>query len=522
MKFCGNCGTRLDDHARFCPECGADLTGMGREMEQRDEFVQEDAFYETPAEERPGRKKKSGGIIAAVLAVLAAAAVLAIFLPKLLVPDNVRFLRANAAVLEEAVKPLEAAQEKAAEGISTDITIRGSSAQLPKDVQKILDDSALVLKIDTTGNALLMNTVLNVSGTDLFGANFSYEGETAALSMPELTNKCYTMNVPKFLKNNGVDMDLSSEDIKKLSDTKEFKEKEVKRYGTLLASAINKNNLKVEKKEIQFGKLNGGGTYKVYTWHPSPEELEKLCSDIADEIERDSDLKQRIEEMIRIGYFMEETGMKDADEVIMQMSKACRDAAEKAGKLDADDIPEWITAVDGDETRMIRIVADGKAVLTYENSGNNGAGEESVFVTDDSEDYELYRCSTEKSGKKRGFLGVEDELTVEFEMVNGENTILGLPVGRYTISAGRQTYAEIEVNSDGKITNYALSVLGGVADVNFTASGKGTAIKPEGKTVDITDYDEKELTELVVELGEEIAGNENLVELFQSLGGMDL
>ena len=517
-RFCQECGTRLAPDAIFCPECGAGISDGGGAVPPAG-AAPGGAYYGEPQGKKP--KKKIVGVIAALIAVIAVVAALAMVVPKLLVPDKVRFLQANAALAEKVVRPVETAQEKAIQGISTDITISGSSSQLPKDVQKILDDSALVMKIDTTGNAMLLNYVLQVSGTNLLSANFMYEGENASLSMPEITDKCYTMNVPKFLKNNGVDMELSAEDIKKLSGSKEFNDREMKRYGTILANAINKNNLKVEKKEMSFSHLSGRGKYKVYTWHPAPEDLEQLLKDIADELKNDEDLKQRLDEIIEAGHLTGRVGFKDADDAIKQMAKECKDAAKQAGDLDEDVIPEWVVAVQGNETRIISIISDGDPVFTYENSGKKGVGEECICVADGRDEFEIFRCKTEKDGKKSGFLGVEDQFLIDFEMANGKETILGLPVGSYTVSGAKETYAEIQVNSDGKTTVYAVSVLDGMADVSLVASEKGSAVKPEGKTVDITDYDDKELTALGEELGEEIAGNENLVEFFQSLGEID-
>ena len=45
MAFCGNCGTKMEDNQRFCPECGTDVTGAAP-AQQAAEPVQ---TFEQPA-----------------------------------------------------------------------------------------------------------------------------------------------------------------------------------------------------------------------------------------------------------------------------------------------------------------------------------------------------------------------------------------------------------------------------------------------------------------------------------------
>ena len=524
-RFCKECGTRLAPDAIFCPECGADIkegagAGTGAGPVPPVSVPPAGGYYGTPGGEKP--KKKKLGIIAAVLAVIAVIVVLAIFVvPKVLVPPKARFLKANADVLNEMIKPLQEAQDNAAKGVSTDITIKGSSSMLPKDAQKIVDDSALVLKLDTTGEALLVNYVLQVSGTNLLSLNVGYEGENASVSMPELTDKCYTMNLPKLMKKNGVDMSITSQDIKKLQGSREFDEKEMKRYGALLAGAISKESLKVEKKEVHLEHLGTRGKYKVYTWHPSPDELKQLMKDIAAEIKNDDDLRKRLDEMFEVPSFAESVGVKSAKELINQMSDACKNAAKEAGQLDEDDIPEWIVAVEGNKTRMISIVADGDPVFTYERTDSKGVTEEGVYVIDGRDEMEIYHCKTEKDGKKTGFIGEEDEAVMEFEIQDKKDSVLLVPYGTYTIIAGKETIADITVEGDGKNSLYSVKLPDGLLDLEMSVSSKGTAAKPEGKKVDITDYDDSKLMELGEELGDEITKNENLMEFFESVQKID-
>ena len=524
-RFCKECGTRLAPDAIFCPECGADIkegagAGTGAGPVPPVSVPPAGGYYGTPGGEKP--KKKKLGIIAAVLAVIAVIVVLAIFVvPKVLVPPKARFLKANADVLNEMIKPLQEAQDNAAKGVSTDITIKGSSSMLPKDAQKIVDDSALVLKLDTTGEALLVNYVLQVSGTNLLSLNVGYEGENASVSMPELTDKCYTMNLPKLMKKNGVDMSITSQDIKKLQGSREFDEKEMKRYGALLAGAISKESLKVGKKEVHLEHLGTRGKYKVYTWHPSPDELKQLMKDIAAEIKNDDDLRKRLDEMFEVPSFAESVGVKSAKELINQMSDACKDAAKEAGQLDEDDIPEWIVAVEGNKTRMISIVADGDPVFTYERTDSKGVTEEGVYVIDGRDEMEIYHCKTEKDGKKTGFIGEEDEAVMEFEIQDKKDSVLLVPYGTYTIIAGKETIADITVEGDGKNSLYSVKLPDGLLDLEMSVSSKGTAAKPEGKKVDITDYDDSKLMELGEELGDEITKNENLMEFFESVQKID-
>ena len=517
-RFCKECGTRLAPDAIFCPECGSDIredAGSGAGAVPPVSTPPGGAYYGASGGEKP--KKKKLGIVIGVLAVIAVIAALAIFVPKLLVSPKARFLKANVDVFNEAIQPLQDMQDSVSKGISSDITIKGSSSMIPKDAQKIVDDSALVMKMDTTGEALLLNYVLQVSGTNLLSLNVGYEGETASISMPEVTDKCYTMNVPKLLKKNGMDMSITSEDIKKLQGSKEFNDKEMKRYGALLAGAISKESLKVEKKEVRLEHLGARGKYKVYTWHPSPDELKQLMKDIASEIKNDDDLKKRLDEMFEVPGFAQSARVKSASELINQMADACKEAAKEAGQLDEDDIPEWVVAVQGDKTRMISIVADGDPVFTYERADNKDSFEEGVYVLDGRDDLEIYHCKTDKSGKKDGFIGDEDKAVVEFEISDKKDSVFGFHYGTYNVISGKDTVAEITVEGDGKDSQYSVKLPDGLLDLDVSVSSKSTAAKPEGKKTDITDYTDEQLAELGEELGNEIMKNENLMEFFESL-----
>ncbi len=54
MKYCGNCGSQLNDDAKFCSSCGQEVVDDNLEDAEYDEEISDDEFVEDSVKDSTG------------------------------------------------------------------------------------------------------------------------------------------------------------------------------------------------------------------------------------------------------------------------------------------------------------------------------------------------------------------------------------------------------------------------------------------------------------------------------------
>lgn len=332
MKFCPNCGTKLEDEVRFCPECGskagdpvrpeqaapAAAAAAPAPAEQKAPAAPaEEPAYSAPVSSEPAPKKKKKGkagvVIAVILALLIAACAALYFtgLYKKLLPasrlklglaekDNVdRIL--DEAFNEPVVEVPESVKAKA--NVSVDLDLSGSLDPESMLIQSIIKKLVLEIGIDakTDDHSFIDLGVIYMGNKLLSGTAFIKEDKIGVYA-PALDEHYYTMTPEALMKlftekeTEGEDSSSSLSDIDLTPFDEAKTRKEIDQLLVIIGKISTKENTQIDK---NVGVQLFAGEEKVtadrYVITPSEKELEKMYNDIADFLARkDSYLGERL------------------------------------------------------------------------------------------------------------------------------------------------------------------------------------------------------------------------------------
>lgn len=528
-SFCPNCGERVSAGTVFCPNCGANVTGGSRSAAAKPK--------------KPVNTKAIGIAVAGVAAV--AVIVLAVsLLAGLFASPADKFVATQVKLLQEGVlDPVAAVADKyneAAKGFSTDFTLTADCDD--KSVSKLLDGTEIVLKVNSTSNSALLNGELKLMDESVLSCALTYEKGKIGVCLPEADANYYVMSLEALAELMGVDPDYFENASK--AETPQLPTAELnklcKAYLEIIAGAVTEENTeKSEKKTVKLEELGEKVDGELYVFKPEAEDIEDMLNKLADRLEEDKDLRKLVKDFVNDnretlepifaeeGYDLDDLE-DDLDDLLTELADEIRDSAEDAGKaLEAADFT-WSLGVSKGKVCLERIelTSGGSTiVVAYESTG-----EETVaYVAEDGEKTVAIRMECEEKDKLlEGYLSftyrsysyyygsTEETVRIDFEDVNLEKTsILGLPYGVYTFEVEDEK-VELEVaKGESGGTDHTLRLpddlyingagyLSGLEVTLNTSDKKSTAAKPKGKTVDISDYDEEDLEDLIYDIGDEL------------------
>ncbi len=546
--FCGNCGTRLSEEttkeaagaAVDAAEQTADTEPEGSRAESpepemtaqteqdgneaprgvAEETTQtataESAVRTAAPQERAGKKKKGG------LFALLGAAALALFLlgfglrTVLKTTESVgqRFLRVQLETLEREGKAFDGMEKVFENGFSSDFLLTAKlseSRMIALSRSGILSESGMRILRDGIRARFylgkkLEKAVLNLefaSGENpVLNVDCFIDSERLGFHIPQESEKVYVTRYPEVLREMGSESRISTALFAELRFPKELGRASAKRYGKLLAGAVNRNNLKVEKRSYRSRVLKPelkhslDKDYTVYSFEPNAAELERLFRNLADAMEKDSELAAWFDRRQEIGEQLAQAagiyrgqGAKFAD-----LADTLRDNAEDYAEYLEDRKFAWKLVTEGKEVRAIAIQLDG--------------GDTSLFCYErDTDKDKLYRgvsvpglVLTEKRDReKSGYYGTLagrvswGYSTAQFALKYNnldfkKGSVLGLPCGKYRLSlndSGSEAELKFEVRDEGGYSYYELK--NDYGSFTLKASKSGSATLPEGEEENIDD-----------------------------------
>lgn len=577
MRTCSECGANLGDNDNFCPVCGAKapeaasaptlsdtLNGL---TDQTAGPVQEPsapavaapeaaALDETaPEGEEPvqGRGKiapKHLGMIAA-----AAVAVLAIALIGWLVsglfqgPDR-RFVSYHekmfASLADKELGGAVSNMDKLT-SFSTDMTItaqvKGTNLdESYQQVNELLNDSALVLKVDLSKTSAKVGGELILKGNSAFAGTALYDKGTLGFQVPQVSETYYTADLTGLVEN------LTGQRVEGLNSIElpQVPEKELKKvakaYMDILSQAVTQESVTSKEDTFRLEKLPGRrveGT--AYIYQPMAQDVEDMLYDLADQVEKDEDLRALVNKFLGgnvtwINALLAENGDDldtMLDEGLERWAERLRDnAAYYAQELEDSGFTWTLWAGKGGVYKG-EVAVNEDSSLCYERTENGFA----LWTEWDGEaDQELLTLEYDKdskglySGSYTTGNGYQTT-TLEFDNVDtGEKSALGYYYGDYII---RQTYSYYDDYSNEYSFRVAKGKTGGtdhtmdIGGIIYGSSGpqleltlntsdkKSTVATPKGPREDISAYSEEELEQLFDHLGEELTRDfEELEDVF--------
>lgn len=555
--FCGNCGTRLSEEttkeAAGAAVDAAEQTADTEPEESRAESPEPETTAQTepvgnaaqtaadeneaprgvaeettqtaaaerevqaaPPQERAGKKKKGG-----IFAIIGAAALALLLIGfglrtalKTTEPVGQRFLRMQLATLEREGKAFDGMDKVFENGFSSDFLLTAKlseSRMIALSRSGILSENGMRILRDGIRARFylgkkLEKAVLNLefaSGENpVLNVDCFIDPDRLGFHIPQQSKKVYVTRYPEVLKEMGSESRISTSLFAELRFPKELGRASAKRYGKLVADAINRNNLEVEKRSYRSRVLKPelkhslDKDYTVYSWEPQAAELERLFRNIADAMEKDSELAAWFDRRQEIGeQFAQAMGVSQGQGAkFRDLADTLRDNAETYAENLEERKFAWKLVTEGKEVRAILLQLDGgdTTLLCYER---------------DTDKDKLYRglalpgfMLTEKRDReKSGYYGTVagrvywDYETKEFALKYNnldfkKGSVLGLPCGKYRLNVndgGSAAELKFEVRDEGGFSYYELK--NDYGSFTLKASKSGSATLPEGEEVNIDD-----------------------------------
>ncbi len=498
--FCPNCGERVPFGTGFCPNCGTAIQG------------------------KPKKKYKPLIATAAVIAAVALICLGAMTSMRLFMPVDKKFLKYHKDMLSgrmlENVEHLVNSLDQG--GISSDLTVTASTDSVL--VNGFLNNTELLLKLDADNGELTVNGELDIAGTKILSASAFYDDGKAGVYIPELDQNQYVCNLEEMLEYNTDIPDISGEELREV----------IEPYLDVLFTAVNKNNISVEKSEIF--DLDVGGTYKgdIYVFRPRAEDVTRTITEFANLLEKDDDLRELLYELAT-PVILDELGMgsvKEIDGAINDVVYELMENAVEAGRSFADLGLTWRLYVKGNTVHRIGIgISEYPDMIVFEDTGEkDGTRSMNLSFYDGYDYYSMANSYTKEGGVYSGTMSLtfegEDVLSLGYRTGNKNRSTLGIPYGSYDlIVPGTGSSISIDVSDGGSEGDLHKLIIDGLAEesdgmvntlsVNINATEKGTPKRADGPYVDITNYTDRELEDLAERLGE--AFNQNIASQFGPL-----
>ena len=548
--FCANCGARLEEEkpeavkATEEPPGGTaeEAVGAAAETEEaeheevtepvvreataplQDETAaekkdaaehKETAGHQGTAEPAAGKKKKIGSAALIALAVLG----LAIGFGARTVSKNLgspgeRFLAGQFRALSKEAAVLNSAEQVFENGFSSDfqLTTELSDRQVTAltrrglfsgPYERILrDGSEARIFIGKKFEKAVLNLELGRGDDPVLQADFFIDPDRLGFRLPKKSDKVYVTRYPEVLQELGSESRLSTSMFADLQFPKELRAATVKRYGKIVAAAINRNNLKTEKRSYRSRVLKPElkhsleKDYTIYSWEPNAEELERLFRNIADEMEKDRALAAWYDRRQEIGeQFAKASGQHPGRSVRFEdLADRLRDNAETYANRLEDRKFTWKLVTEGREVRAILLQLDGgdTQIFCYERDTDKGKLYRGVKVFDS--------VLTEKRDlEKSGYYGTvacrfsrwfyTESFALKYSNVDfKKKSVLGLPCGKYRLLPGGDEDGDgikFEVRNEGANSLYELKNELGSFTLKVTKTG--TAALPTGEEENIDD-----------------------------------
>lgn len=475
----------------------------------------ETAGHKGTAEPAAGKKKKIGSAALIALAVLG----LAIGFGARTVSKNLgspgeRFLAGQFRALSKEAAVLNSAEQVFENGFSSDfqLTTELSDRQVTAltrrglfsgPYERILrDGSEARIFIGKKFEKAVLNLELGRGDDPVLQADFFIDPDRLGFRLPKKSDKVYVTRYPEVLQELGSESRLSTSMFADLQFPKELRAATVKRYGKIVAAAINRNNLKTEKRSYRSRVLKPElkhsleKDYTIYSWEPNAEELERLFRNIADEMEKDRALAAWYDRRQEIGeQFAKASGQHPGRSVRFEdLADRLRDNAETYANRLEDRKFTWKLVTEGREVRAILLQLDGgdTQIFCYERDTDKGKLYRGVKVFDS--------VLTEKRDlEKSGYYGTvacrfsrwfyTESFALKYSNVDfKKKSVLGLPCGKYRLLPGGDEDGDgikFEVRNEGANSLYELKNELGSFTLKVTKTG--TAALPTGEEENIDD-----------------------------------
>lgn len=546
MKTCPNCGKQFADNAKFCGECGYSFAdALVPQMSGEAESIPYQPVYgqQPPAgksrqgKNRQGKSSKLPLIIGAVAAVAVVIVLAVVLITRLFggrsstdfVGAQVSFARERAGFFTESFTK---------DTLSSDITIsaavdgKGEAADM---LTEVLDGTSVVVKLDSSSKALLLNAALNLKGSNVLEGFFRMTPDEIGFAVPSADDTYYVGKIAELADTLGFDLSDTQIDIS-AKEIRDDVEDIVVRYQKVLSSHITKDRVETEKnRDVKLSEAGTTVKCTVMTWEPEEEELIELFEALADTLEADEQLAGILEK-----YDLVDTEYDSGLEMLEDYADLMRDGAEDVAADIVDSGLIWTVALDKKAQVALIMIETEDTEIVFERALDGKSGAEAFYIVDNGTDVVMITNEYEISGSKRtGEIVADTEygpLSLAYDVDLSKKSVFGVPYGTYTPDLsdyvpGLDVELSVAGGKSGS-TDHVLTVSGlknltgdmlRSVDITINTTAKSSAKEPAGKKEDISDYDEDELSELLEDIGvtvlESLKDSPEIMDLIDAVGG---
>ncbi len=395
-----------------------------------------------------------------------------------------------------------------------------SRTEDPK-MDALLEKSSLRLDVRREAGSLAAAGDVTLLGAEVLSVAVTYDDGVLGFLLPQVDENYYVL-----------DLDRLREERTGAAQTPQLSGKELRAllqtYFDVVYTAVNDRNVKAERNQpVAMSALGGGFTGTVYTFVPRAGDIESMLVSLAAHLEDSPELRGLVlrvpnaDAVLRAlcRWFSGEEDDTDTDAppdaLLLKLAAAMRDNAVRVGRKVEDSGFTWLLAVEGDAPRMIHLANGEGGGLVYEAAEENGAGEEALSVVLKGERAVTARWDTGDGSRRSGsftLAGEDGDTVLTYDMDGGEKSVLGVPWGSCSLSGpDRVLMLEVAPAAGGGV-DHVLTVDKAEGDgwmdhmtltVN-AAEGGGPVVRPDQPSVDISDYSEEELKELIGRLGRDL------------------
>ena len=408
---------------------------------------------------------------------------------------------------------------------STDLTITASvdGSAAADEINQQLEDSSVVMKLDTSEKRTLFDLRLNYMGSDILKLFTSYDSEKGKVGfyLPDADENYYVADL-KTLYQNMTDEEIELPDEKKVKENRKEALKIYNRYFDLVTSMINKKNLKLSREEVSLERLGEHFKGKVYTFRPDAEEMRTMLRELADKMEDDEELSDFLKKMNQenmLGFTGQKKSDKDIERMIRDGADEIREKADEYSKeLESEDL-SWVVATEKGKVRLIRIESKSGS-LSYER-GKDGDGKitECLSRSDASGTVVLENSYRVKGKNYEGKIslegpGVPPRTALVYDFDSGKHSVF-LPYGDYELRGMDNLDLSLRVEEGEKGSSLHTFSLDGLESLSLPLSGaelriqstdKSTAELPKKEETDISGYSKEELAQLAEQIAGKLEG----------------
>ena len=408
---------------------------------------------------------------------------------------------------------------------STDLTITASvdGSAAADEINQQLEDSSVVMKLDTSEKRTLFDLRLNYMGSDILKLFTSYDSEKGKVGfyLPDADENYYVADL-KTLYQNMTDEEIELPDEKKVKENRKEALKIYNRYFDLVTSMINKKNLKLSREEVSLERLGEHFKGKVYTFRPDAEEMRTMLRELADKMEDDEELSDFLKKMNRenmLGFTGQKKSDKDIERMIRDGADEIREKADEYSKeLESEDL-SWVVATEKGKVRLIRIESKSGS-LSYER-GKDGDGKitECLSRSDASGTVVLENSYRVKGKNYEGKIslegpGVPPRTALVYDFDSGKHSVF-LPYGDYELRGMDNLDLNLRVEEGENGSSLHTFSLDGLESLSLPLSGaelriqstdKSTAELPKKEETDISGYSKEELAQLAEQIAGKLEG----------------